>query len=108
MKTPLLDGIRKQASFGSTIGKGLSYLAKNPRAGSMALGGLAGGGIGLLSGGDLKSTLLGGGLGTLGGYGAQRFLNFDPNAFWQAARRGNVGLRRWSRDLAQQAGRVVT
>jgi hypothetical protein len=106
MKTPLLDGIRKQASFGSTISKGLSYLMKNPRAGSMALGGLAGGGIGLLSGGDLKSALVGAGLGTAGGYGAQRFLGLDPRLFWQAARRGNVGLRRWGRGVAQ-AGRAA-
>jgi hypothetical protein len=105
MKTPILNGIRKQATFGSTIGRGLSYLTKNPRAGSMALGGLAGGGIGLLSGGDLKSTLLGGGLGAAGGYGAQKYLGFNPAKFWEAVRGQGINLRDWGRNI--QAGRAA-
>lgn len=94
MATPILDEIRKQAGLGRSISTGLRYLSKNPRSGAAALGALGGGTVGMLSGGDLKSTLLGAGLGAGGGYALGRYGMLDPSRFWTGARAKHLNMRR--------------
>jgi len=93
MDTPLLQGIRKQAGFGSAISWGMRALSRNPRAGTAALGGLIGGGVGLATGGDFKSTMAGAGLGAAGGYGAGA-MGLDASKMWRNARGRFQGMRR--------------
>lgn len=89
----------KEAGIGRNIahglGSALTYLGKNPYAGSAALGG----GVGYLAGGDLKSALMGAG----GGLAARRFLNFDPSMVWRTLRERGINTRDWWRAQAQAA-----
>ena len=100
----------KEAGIGQSlatgIGKGLSYLSRSPRAGSAAMGGLLGGGVGLLTGGDLKSTMLGMGIGAGGGLAAKRYLNFDPREMWKMMHTRGLNTRDWWRK-AQEAARAA-
>ena len=78
MNTPMLDGISKLANISGIAQR----LANNPRAGSMVLGGLAGGAVGVVDGdvGIPKGVLLG----TAAGYAANKWLEMDPKKMWSA------------------------
>ena len=78
MDTPLLDYISKTADFQGIV----RGLAENPRRGSMVLGGLTGGALGLVDKdvGVTKGLILG----TGAGWAANKWFKMDPEKFWTA------------------------